>query len=351
MYNKNDARMTQGFAILCMLCLHLFCREAPDLPGKALIWLNSTTPLLCWIGFFSEICVPLYSMTAGYAYMLLYDEGKQTWNLRWRRAFKLIRNYWIILVVFVIAGILMKSQRIPGSFVDLIGNITLLSVKSYNGTWLFLKTYLIIMLLPPILASWVPSRLRFVPGILFCFSLDVIRYVVFRFGILSEETMIPYPINFLYIQFLNLWHVLPFFWIGGLLYKNNTFSYVNSRIPWLGVRRKVILLLLFVLIFVSTNIIHKAVLMGFVAMLTFLIFNLWEKGRIAKNVFSFLGEHSTNIWLSHMFFVSILFGDYIAKINYGVLVLFTVLLFCLVTSYVEKGVFHLCSLIREKVVR
>ena len=55
-YNKEDAQMTQGLAVLCMVILHLFCRTGSDVLGTPLIWLNATTPLVYWFGFFAEIC-------------------------------------------------------------------------------------------------------------------------------------------------------------------------------------------------------------------------------------------------------------------------------------------------------
>lgn len=32
-YNKQDTTMTKGFAILCMIMLHLFCRQGKEVFG------------------------------------------------------------------------------------------------------------------------------------------------------------------------------------------------------------------------------------------------------------------------------------------------------------------------------
>lgn len=50
-YNKEDAQMTQGLAVLCMVILHLFCRTGSDVLGTPLIWINESTPLVFWFGF------------------------------------------------------------------------------------------------------------------------------------------------------------------------------------------------------------------------------------------------------------------------------------------------------------
>ena len=63
-YSKQDAVMTRGMAILCMVVLHLFCRTGKDVFGRPLLWINSTIPVVFLFGFFSEICVPLYSLSA-----------------------------------------------------------------------------------------------------------------------------------------------------------------------------------------------------------------------------------------------------------------------------------------------
>ncbi len=345
MYNKEDAKMTQGLAILSMLCLHLFCREADDLPGKALVFINNETPLLCWIGFYSEICVPLYSFCAGYAYLLLFDQGKQQSELRCKRAMKLLENYWVVLAVFVVLGVIVQSSWIPGTLLDLLGNITLLSTKSYNGTWWFLKTYVIILFLPAAFVVSVPKKMDLFWGTVFCVALGVIRYVVFHFDILTENIMLRYPINFIYTQCLNLWHVMPYYWLGGLLYEHPVLEWLNKKLKCKNKMGKNIILLVFWTgLFIVTNIIHKAVFMTLVAVATFLIFNLLEKGSIAKKVFLFLGEHSTNIWLSHMFFISILFAEYLEMIPYASVSFLAVLLLSILTSYLVKGIIKCGSL-------
>ena len=83
------------------------------------------------------------------------------------------------------------------------------------------------------------------------------------------------------------------------------------------------------------NLIHKAVLTLLFAILSFLLFNLWEKGKIAGKVWSFLGMHSTNIWLTHMFFYATLFVGLVQKVKYPLLMLGFLLVLSIAASYVE----------------
>ena len=92
-YNKNDAQMTQGLAILCMVVLHLFCRQGADVLGTPILWLNDTTPFVFLFGFFAEICVSIYSICAGFAQELLFENNRSSLRLRLTRILKLMFNY------------------------------------------------------------------------------------------------------------------------------------------------------------------------------------------------------------------------------------------------------------------
>lgn len=105
-YNKKDAIMTRGYAILSMCILHLFCCLGADVKGTPLIWLSAEKPLVYWFGFFAEICVPTYSICVGYAQTLIDEQGKLSFANNAKRIKKLMINYWIILGMFSIVGLI-----------------------------------------------------------------------------------------------------------------------------------------------------------------------------------------------------------------------------------------------------
>lgn len=104
MYDKKAAVMTRGLAILCMVVLHLFCRVGDDVIGQPLLWLSEDRPFVYLFGFFAEICVPLYSITVGYAQYLIMQKGKFSLRNNISRILKLLTNYWIILFLFSLLG-------------------------------------------------------------------------------------------------------------------------------------------------------------------------------------------------------------------------------------------------------
>lgn len=175
--------MTKGMAILCMLALHLFCRTGKDVFGTPLIWINETTPLVFWLGFFAEICVPIYSFCVGYAQRYMSEQRKLSWKSNSQRIKKLMVNYWIVLVLFVALGFFLKiDQSIPGSLLDFLKSIVLL--HSYNGAWWYLNTYILLMLIPSEITLWPVRRLKYRSGLLACFLFQIGWYIVTRMGMI-----------------------------------------------------------------------------------------------------------------------------------------------------------------------
>lgn len=83
-------------------------------------------------------------------------------------------------------------------------------------------------------------------------------------------------------------------------------------------------------IFIGFYVIHKSVLSFLNAIVVFLLFNLWKKNPTAQKTFSFFGEHSTNIWLTHMFFYLYLFPGLVQKLQLPLLMLAGLLVLSLI---------------------
>lgn len=337
MYNKQDAVMTRGFAILCMIVLHLFCRTGSDVFGTPLIWLNSETPLVFWFGFYAEICVSVYSVCMGYAQYLLCSCGESTWKSTGKRILKLMVNYWILLVIFSVIGLMHSSQKtIPGSFTNFLKSVVLL--YSYNGAWWFLNTYIIFLIIPPVVKFFPVIKLSVRNGLVFCFVFQVSWYLLSKFGFLPIISGDRPIIVFIFKELYNLIGVLPSAWAGACICKGDIVAQIHDLfVTKLKNRtvRKIVLDCIWIILFISMNLIHKAVLTIVFAVLSFLLFNIWEKNPAAERIWLFLGKHSTNIWLTHMFFYATLFPGLVQKAKYPLLMLGYLLVLCIVVSYVE----------------
>ena len=343
--------MTHGLAILCMLCLHLFCRLGADVYGTPLVWLSTDKPLVYCFGFFAEICVPIYTICAGYAQYLLWEQGKFTLRERIRRCLKLLKTYWIVVILLSIFGLLasrgevkcFSENQIPGSWSVFIK--TLLLLHLYTGIWWYLRTYVILLLLPHWISTVPVQKVPCIAGVLGSLFLARVWWLLFRFDWLTLSDKDATVLSFLWRQFVKLCDVLPYFWIGGFLCKGKCIEKIDAFIDkqkyskhrvWLGC-------LLILLLFLIANILHKAILMGGIALLVFLAFNLMPKGNIFRTFFMFLGKHSTNIWLIHPFFYAERFGALVRFAKYPVCIFIILFVFCIIFSYIINGCLYLLN--------
>lgn len=106
-YSKEMSTMMAGFAILLMICTHLFTH--PDWLNKENDWVSifgyigkTTTEV---IGLFGEICVQIFALTSGYA-LMMNPQAYSTWQKRFSRLFKFLMAYWVVNIFFLIIGLL-----------------------------------------------------------------------------------------------------------------------------------------------------------------------------------------------------------------------------------------------------
>ena len=355
-YGKKEAQMTRGMAILWMVLLHLYCRSGDTVVGKPLIWLNETDPLMLWFGFFGEICVPLYSMCAGYALWLNSQKGTtlSNWKNNLRRVWRLLVNYWIILVIFAVLGIFFDTTgKVPGDVATFVKCFFLASIQ-YNGAWWFLHTYIILMLIPSFIVLFPVKRMKCSVGLAVCLVLQIGWYLLQRFGVtgIVFDYLEGYTVfRTVWNEIYNLITVLPYFWAGAFLCKGDLINKINAIfVKHIGQKwRKPLLCVSFVMMFVVTNLLSKSVTIPIVALITLILFNLWSKGKTMQAVFGFLGKHSTNIWLTHMFFYARPFENFVYIVQYPILVILFMLLLCVTTSYIVMGIQKLIFMLGGKI--
>ncbi len=251
MYRKEDATMTRGLAIICMINLHLFCRQGSDVFGTPLFWMNDSIPFIYLLGFFSEICVTLYSIVAGYARQLSVEK-EEDFIKNIMRICRLLLNYWIILILFSLLGILFKSPNIPGNFPNFVKSIFLL--HSYNGAWWYLNSYIIITLLPAKYILYPAKKLNAKWGLLLCFILSIALYGIDKWFL--NDTLFVH--NRLYAELINLLTIYPAYLSGAILRKNKIFDKLQPFISCRNSSRHI--LTYFMVIFLFNSFFRKAVL-------------------------------------------------------------------------------------------
>lgn len=250
---RKDIKMTKGLAILSMVCLHLFCRTGNNVYGSPLLWVKDGVPLVYYFGFLSEMCVTMYCLCSGYAHFRLGETSGLTVKRNVKRIIKFLINYWIILILFSIIGNLVNSNDIPISLERFLGNVFLYSI-SYNGAWWFVATYVLLVILSPIIYKIV-SNINLILVLVMAFvQLGYFWFFSDNISSLFGGTNIGKIIS---IQIIDLFgDVLFGYLVGMCIAKCNVITKLKS----LNIK-KWILLLSVVLISVLACIVHKGVLM------------------------------------------------------------------------------------------
>lgn len=113
------------------------------------------------------------------------------------------------------------------------------------------------------------------------------------------------------------------------LYSSNKIEYKN---------------ILGILIITSMIIAHGIVQTLFVAVFTGIVFicvfNLVDEPKWLNNLLSYLGNHSINMWLIHMFFYMIYFKKLVYGAMYSFLIFPWLVILCIASSYVVNFIYE-----------
>ena len=337
--SKQDTQKAKGVAILGMVMLHLFCRLG-DLPYTPWIWIGET-PLVYYLGLFGDICVPIYCFCSGYAHYLLKEKhGNQYRQTILRKLLSFLINYWIAVILFCVIGWLFENgNTIPGSASEFLGNVFLYQI-SYNGAWWFVVTYVFLTILSPLLIK-VTNRMH--PAILTGLSgaAYFVAYI-FRFNI---QLAIQNPVLDWVWQQLILLGTSQFGYILGMVCRkekwvsklrllvssenNCTEATVTHR--WIT---KVTVRLLPVIAFVCHCFVQSLIVAPLTAGTVLACMFLEGSPSSIDRFLLFMGKHSTNIWLGHMFFYLILFENLAYAAKYPVFIFIFMIFLCLCASWV-----------------
>ncbi len=326
---KRDSKMLKGVAILSMLMLHLFCRRE-NLPYTPLLWVNDT-PLIYYFALFGDICVAIYCFISGYAHYL--QSSKSALRQRWKRLLRFFIPFWVIIIVFSLVGLLAGNAEIPKDWKTFL--LHCLTIKnSYNGAWWYANTYLVLIILQPLsrkfaerFPTWLALFLSFAfyvlgYGIRFwdwgAVSSAILSWIIFHLGLLGTSYF-PYMLGMLFCK----WQV-----IATLRQRLSSF-------------RRGSLITLALIAFAAMLLLHSIVQPLFTAAFTALgavvLLCICPPFEFLVRLLCYLGDHSANIWLTHMFFYSVLFNGLVFRAKYPLPIVLLLLALSLASSYVIRG--------------
>lgn len=338
-FSQEDSLIAKSIAIILMVSHHLF--RFPDRLVEA-----TYTPIFpfflnfeFWVGDFGKICVAMYLFLSGYGLFHIITRSEKTVREVIKRGFKFFLNYWIVLLIFIPIGLIFYNDnpRYYWNIETFFLNFFALS-SSYNGEWWFAKLYIELLFFALVL-----KRL-FLKNKVITIVAIILGIYIGSFGISWVIKFLPEGI-FKYIiksfQELCFWQIN--FSLGFLFAKYNIYTVICSQVKKYKMNSHWIYLfftLVFVIIRISMTLLFNKFGKGNAAYIDFLLAPLFifsvtqlfnRDGYITK-ILSFLGRHSTNIWLTHTFFCYYYFQQYVFAPKISLLIVLWVLILSSISS-------------------
>ena len=329
---KKQVSITKGVAILFMLLLHLFCTKDYQGLFTPLIIIKGV-PLVYYLALFGDCCVAIYCFCSGYGLMCTYKNNPDEYNKRnAKRILKLYINFWIIILLFVVLlGYLTgNSATYPGNIKIFLLNVTAISV-SYNGAWWFLTTYIILVLL----SKFINKVVQRYNNVLITLIVFVIYCICYVQRIKVVITFTNPVLNWAITQTALLGTSLFPFVVGAIFADKKIYSFIYNKVN--NIKFKNILCIVGILFMI---VCHGFVQTLFVAVFTgiafIVLFNLIDNPNPLDKLLYYLSDHSTNMWLIHMFFYMVYFKSLVFMPKYPVLIFIWLVILCIIASYLIK---------------
>ena len=325
--SRGASAWLKGIAILLMLAHHLFGLPSLIEPPNAYVPLLPGMPLEYWIGRYGKICVGMFLLVSGYGLAV----GGRGQNWRWFavRAWRFLLAYWpYFMLAFTIGSLFFQERmangnlRFPADPVGIALNaLTLKNTMAFE--WWFAETYLLLVLLTPLLLRVAGRRAALLVG----------STLLFAAGSAMDLAKIDLPV--VSLSNLLIWQ-LP--WVIGMLLAGSLPEWLarllaSRPLAWLAL---------------------AAMLTGFAVVQRFAGFAMTPFLIVASPVFAvalvtltgqherrgvvrWLGGYTLGLWLVHPFFCYYFFQSAIYAPRWSPLVFAALLLASLAVVLLVQG--------------
>lgn len=321
--SKDDSKMLQGLSVLAMVWLHLFDRDYTGL-FTPIIFIGGV-PLSFYIGQLSDFCVFGFAFLSGYAHML-QSEQKGYYKRRLKGLLSLFCSYWLTMVVFSAISVAVGQWNyMPGSLKKFVLNALTLE-NSYNGAWWYMFAYAVLVLISPVVLNGIKTGKPIIvlgTGFVIYLAAYCVR---FKLGVSNWFLGKAGPFGMTLFEYM----------LGAFAFRYHVVSRIGGvwkRLPQAG-RIVVSVALIMGMLYGHTKIVPSLFIAPVTGFTVMLLFHFWDKPQFVKKAFLLVGQHSTNIWLTHMFFFSVLFKNLVYAAKYPVAILALMLVITLTLSFV-----------------
>ncbi|MDE5582365.1 MAG: acyltransferase [Ruminococcus sp.] len=316
-FSREDTKAVKGIAVAMMLFHHLagFAeqRSPVGFEGFKKGFLSKIDDnYITNIAVHCKLCVAIFFFLGGYG---IYKQMSANKFSLTESIVGLYKRYWKIFLIFVpIAFIFFRRsedvtylsgrynlREIPQYITTILSNFTMLS-NTINMEWWFMKTYVCAIVLGTVFSRLLKKKNNFASELLIAFGTDIL----FRNLLPSLASNVPALKslfgNFFYTSFFSEASAISPFFVGIVMAKYNgliRLKEIISRVPF----RFLIGLVGMPAVLWSRCYIYGEGLDCIYAVFFTVFVSLFLDGiKPLRKAISFVGKHSTNMWLIHAFY-------------------------------------------------
>ena len=316
LFDKNDTKAIKGIAILMMLFHHIagFPERLPvGFEGFASKWEKLIEGgYLQTFAFNSKFCVSIFFFLGGYGMYKRWEKG--SFNLL-DSITGLMKRFWKIFVIFTpIAFIFFRrageginylcSRYVIESWrvfiTNVLGNFILLN-DSINLEWWFLPYYICALMLGALYCNKMQKKNSFLTELFIVFGLDILIRSVFP-GLPSVNGLSGLYGSVYYSYFMKITENAPTFFAGIVFAKYNGICRIKGELYRIPCKAAVSVLGMLAIMWSRCYIRGEALDIVYSVLFTAFCSVFLDVIKPLKEVFKYLGRHSTNIWLIHSFY-------------------------------------------------
>ena len=339
---KKQSSILYGISILLMLSYHL---PSPN---------TDYTPVLKFIGggiahpiaWFGAICIGIYAFISGYGMYCTLQKAKGNGNslrnrerisygLVGKRILKFMRKYWIVFCIFVPIGYAIGVYQ-EKDFLFLFENIVFYRFD-FNENWWYVKQYVFMLLTLPFIDMFFDFIFQKQYRTCSCAVLLAVQ-AIFSAGLFY----------FLAPMYTHGVYYTLIFAIGYLCARFSVFSRLQAHIP-AGLCSGLIGWILLAIVFATRSLMarntgHRGSDVVLAPIFCFAVCLLTRKDGKISGGFAWLGKYSVYMYLTHSFYCTYFFRDFIIVTRIPVLIYLQLIVISLLTSaillFIEK---YLCA--------
>ena len=213
----------------------------------------------------------------------------------------------------------------PGSLKKFIMNFLTLD-NSYNGAWWYMFAYAVLVIISPMLLKCVkkfhPIIVLSIGFLVYCAA----YYIRFNLGYSNWFLGKLGPFGMTLFEYL----------LGAECCKLKVFTKIHKiwiKVPKVA-RYILAIIMIIAMLYARTSLVPSLFVAPITGFAIVTLFHFWEKPEFVKKVFLTVGKHSTNLWLTHMFFYSVMFVNLVYIAKYPLLIFAFMLAITLSISFV-----------------